>query len=181
VIRQKELAAALQEQRTYLLRFTQSDAASALFEHVVAGDKEQVTPDAVGQSIDKVQRLISTDLGGIPNSHLYDGQTSIYDLAETAFGGVVALREHFRCVPEIIQFSNHLSYNQKILPLREPRSAIVRPAILAHRVNGLRDTPAIASIRSGRWVAVELIWWSKARPGAWPSNATDSDGTHRNN
>jgi very-short-patch-repair endonuclease len=123
---------------------SQSDvsALAALYlgrEHVVVGDKEQVAPDAVGQSIDKVQRLISTDLGGIPNSHLYDGQTSIYDLAETAFGGVVALREHFRCVPEIIQFSNHLSYNQKILPLREPHSAIVRPAIVAHRVNGLRD------------------------------------------
>ena len=108
-------------------------------EHVVVGDKEQVTPDAVGQRLDHVQRLISTDLQGIPNSHLYDGQTSIYDLAETAFGGVVALREHFRCVPEIIQFSNHLSYNQTIRPLREPLSAAVRPALVAHRVNGFRD------------------------------------------
>jgi very-short-patch-repair endonuclease len=123
---------------------SQSDvtALAALYlgrEHVVVGDKEQVTPDAVGQRMDLVQRLISTDLQGIPNSHLYDGQTSIYDLAETAFGGVVALREHFRCVPEIIQFSNHLSYNQMILPLREPASAVVRPALIAHRVNGLRD------------------------------------------
>jgi hypothetical protein len=123
---------------------SQSDvtALAALYfgrEHVVVGDKEQVTPDAVGQRLDHVQRLISTDLQGIPNSHLYDGQTSIYDLAETAFGGVVALREHFRCVPEIIQFSNHLSYNQTIRPLREPLSAAVRPALVAHRVNGFRD------------------------------------------
>lgn len=108
-------------------------------EHVVVGDKEQVTPDAVGQRLDEVQRLISTNLQGIPNSHLYDGQTSIYDLAETAFGGVVALREHFRCVPEIIQFSNHLSYNNSIRPLRKPLSASVRPALVAHRVNGFRD------------------------------------------
>ena len=49
---------------------------------------------------------------------------SIYDLAETAFGGVVALREHFRCVPEIIQFSNDLSYNLTIRPLREPNSVL---------------------------------------------------------
>ena len=94
---------------------SQSDvtALAALYlgrEHIVVGDKEQVTPDAVGQRVGEVQRLIATDLHGIPNSHLYDGQTSIYDLAETAFGGVVALREHFRCVPEIIQFCNHLSY-----------------------------------------------------------------------
>jgi very-short-patch-repair endonuclease len=132
---------------------SQSDvsALAALYlgrDHVVVGDKEQVTPDAVGQKLDQVQRLISTDLREIPNSHLYDGQTSIYDLAETAFGGVVALREHFRCVPEIIQFSNHLSYNQAILPLREPDSAIVRPAVVAHRVNGLRDKGDTNSIEA---------------------------------
>jgi len=122
---------------------SQSDvtALAALYfgrEHVVVGDKEQVTPDAVGQRIDQVQRLIDTNLQGIPNSHLYDGQTSIYDLAETAFGGVVALREHFRCVPEIIQFSNDLSYNLTIRPLREPMSASVRPALIAQRVHGFR-------------------------------------------
>ena len=108
--------------------------------HIVVGDKEQVTPDAIGQRIEDVQRLIATDLQGIPNSHLYDGQTSIYDLAETAFGGVVALREHFRCVPEIIQFSNHLSYNNTIRPLREPFSASVRPALVPQRVNGYRES-----------------------------------------
>ena len=121
---------------------SQSDvtALAALYlgrEHVVVGDKEQVTPDAIGQRVGEVQRLIATDLQGIPNSHLYDGQTSIYDLAETAFGGVIALREHFRCVPEIIQFSNHLSY-RTIIPLREPHSAPVKPAVVSHRVNGHR-------------------------------------------
>ncbi len=108
--------------------------------HIVVGDKEQVTPDAVGQRLEDVQRLIATNLQGIPNSHLYDGQTSIYDLAEAAFGGVVALREHFRCVPEIIQFCNHLSYNNTIRPLREPFSASVRPALVPQRVCGYRET-----------------------------------------
>ncbi|MDR4465713.1 MAG: AAA domain-containing protein, partial [Nitrospira sp.] len=75
----------------------------------------------------------------IPNSHLYDGQTSIYDLAETAFGSVIALREHFRCVPEIIEFCNQLSYSHAIRPLREPLSASVRPALVAHHVQGFRD------------------------------------------
>ncbi|MGE0645055.1 MAG: AAA domain-containing protein [Nitrospira sp.] len=123
---------------------SQSDvtALAALYlghEHVVVGDKEQVTPDAVGQRLDEVQRLIATDLQGIPNSHLYDGQTSIYDLAETAFGSVIALREHFRCVPEIIEFCNQLSYSQAIRPLREPLSASIRPALVAHHIQGFRD------------------------------------------
>ena len=107
--------------------------------HIVVGDKEQVTPDAIGQSTDEVQRLIETELQGIPNNHLYDGQTSIYDLAEASFGGTVALREHFRCVPEIIQFSNHLSYNNAIRALREPYSAIVAPALVPQRVKGYRE------------------------------------------
>ena len=108
--------------------------------HIVVGDKEQVTPDAIGERSEDVERLIETDLHGIPNRHLYDGQTSIYDLADAAFGGVVALREHFRCVPEIIQFSNHLSYNNTIRPLREPFSAPVHPPLVSQRVNGYRES-----------------------------------------
>jgi len=125
---------------------SQSDvtALAALYlgnEQVVVGDKEQVTPDAVGQVLTDVSRLIETHLRGIPNSALYDGQTSIYDLAETAFGGVVALREHFRCVPEIIQFSNHLSYGT-ILPLREPTSSNIMPALVPYRIKGTRSLDA---------------------------------------
>lgn len=122
---------------------SQSDvtALAALYlgrSHVVVGDKEQVTPDAVGQRIDQVDRLIETDLQNIPNRHLYDGQISIYDLAEQAFGGVIALRQHFRSVPDIIQFSNRLSYDNKIEPLREASSANIVPALVSQRVKGYR-------------------------------------------
>lgn len=122
---------------------SQSDvtALAALYlgrSHVVVGDKEQVTPDAVGQRVEDVDRLIETDLQDIPNCHLYDGQISIYDLAEAAFGGVIALREHFRSVPDIIQFSNQLCYNNSIEPLREASSASVSPALVSQRVQGYR-------------------------------------------
>ena len=140
---------------------SQSDvsALAALYlgrRHIIVGDNEQVTPDAIGMRVDDVDRLIDAHLDGIPNSHLYDGQTSIYDLAETSFvGGIVRLREHFRCAPEIIQFSNTLSYNNEIRPLREPSSAGVRPAIVSERVQGRRvdkrndaEAAAIASLMS---------------------------------
>jgi len=126
---------------------SQSDvtALAALYlgrEQIVVGDKEQVTPEAIGQLVSQVQNLITTNLQGIPNSRLYDSETSIYDLAEQSFGGTVALKEHFRCVPEIIQFSNHLSYANTIRPLREPFAASVHPAMVPHRVTGLRDEMA---------------------------------------
>jgi len=62
-------------------------------------------------------------LGGVPNAHLYDGLTSIYDLARQSFGGSLALREHFRCVPDIVEFSNQLSYSGQMRPLRDPSTA----------------------------------------------------------
>lgn len=103
---------------------------------VVVGDHEQVSPSAVGQNLAVVQQLIDEHLVGIPNSILYDGRMSIYDLASSSFGGMVCLTEHFRCVPDIIEFSNNLSYEGRIKPLREAASARVSPALLVHRVEG---------------------------------------------
>ncbi|MFC4769533.1 AAA domain-containing protein, partial [Effusibacillus consociatus] len=94
---------------------------------VVVGDDQQVSPDAVGQRVEEIQQMIDTFLKGIPNNQLYDGQSSIYDLAKTSFAGMVQLREHFRCVPDIIQFSNHLSYDGKIMPLRDASKVQRKP------------------------------------------------------
>ncbi len=96
---------------------------------VIVGDHEQVSPMAVGMQISAMRTLIAQHLDRIPNNHLYDGTTSIYDLARQSFGGTIALREHFRCVPDIIEFSNALSYDFEIRPLRSPASA-PRPHVL---------------------------------------------------
>lgn len=102
---------------------------------IVVGDKEQVTPSAVGQNLGQIQVLIDTFLSEVPNKLLYDGRTSIYDLAEQSFGGTIRLLEHFRCVPEIIQFSNHLAYGD-IRPLRESSSSPFKKKLVAHRIQG---------------------------------------------
>lgn len=104
-------------------------------EVVIVGDHEQVSPDAVGQNQDEVTNLIDAHLKGIPNAALYDGKTSIYDLANSSFGGLVCLREHFRCVPEIIQFSNRLSYEGKIVPLRDESAVLLKPHVTSFRVS----------------------------------------------
>ena len=101
---------------------------------VVVGDDEQVSPDAVGQKLDEVQHLIDEHLGGIPMANLYDGQYSVYDVAKSSFGGTICLREHFRCVPEIIRFSNYLSYDGAIKPLRDASTVHLKPHVVSHRV-----------------------------------------------
>ncbi|WP_054971092.1 AAA domain-containing protein [Alicyclobacillus ferrooxydans] len=102
---------------------------------LVVGDDEQVSPDAVGQKVDEAQRLIDTYLTDVPNANIYDGKSSIYDLAKTSFPEV-QLREHFRCVSPIIQFSNHLSYGGDIRPLRDDSQVVRRPFTVPYRVEG---------------------------------------------
>ncbi len=102
---------------------------------VVVGDHEQVSPLAVGQRVDDAQRLIDEHLQGIPNAILYDGQASIYDVAQRSFDPV-CLREHFRCVAPIIEFSNRLAYDGKIKPLRDASRVRLRPHTVAYRVQG---------------------------------------------
>jgi len=95
---------------------------------IVVGDDKQVTPDAVGQGSDKETQLQHQWLNGkIPNAILYDGKASIYDRAKEVFGQSIMLKEHFRCVPEIIQYCNTLSYESKIQPLRDPSNVHLKP------------------------------------------------------
>jgi len=105
-------------------------------EAVVVGDHEQVSPYAVGHDTDKIQGLIDEILEDIPNRQLYDGKTSVYDLARQSFGGTIRLLEHFRCVPDIIQFSNLLCYGGEIRALREASASALEPHLVSHRVKG---------------------------------------------
>jgi very-short-patch-repair endonuclease len=106
---------------------------------VIVGDNEQVTPLGVGKSQAQLETLRRTMLEGIPNAHLFDHQVSIYDVARQSFGDAVRLVEHFRCVPEIIAFSNQLSYEGAIRPLRESTSTDIKPACVPCRVHGVRE------------------------------------------
>lgn len=101
---------------------------------LIVGDNEQVSPLAIGQKLDDIEKLINEYLFDIPNHILYTGQFSIYDLAQTAGYQPVRLKEHFRCVPEIIEYSNVLSYNGQIKPLRDSSQVKTRPFTVAHHV-----------------------------------------------
>lgn len=118
---------------------------------IVVGDDKQVSPMAVGVEEDKTTALQEMYLQDkIPNAHLYNAKMSIYDVAATTFQPLM-LREHFRCVPDIIGFSNMLSYDFKIKPLREASSSNIMPAVVNYRVKdgertgGLKTNPREAA------------------------------------
>lgn len=87
---------------------------------IVVGDDKQTSPENVGLNRQQVFDLLDEHLAMIPKYRtLFDPDNSLYDIAFQKFPGVVMLTEHFRCLPQIIAFSNTHAYNNRIIPLRD--------------------------------------------------------------
>ncbi len=87
---------------------------------VVVGDDKQISPTMAGKAQQPVFNLIRDFLAPtIPLPNRFDLKASLYDIALSAWPGSIMLKEHFRCLPEIIGFSNQLCYRNEIRPLRE--------------------------------------------------------------
>ncbi len=107
---------------------------------VVVGDDKQNSPEAVGVREEDIERLAHDHLKNFAFREEFRPDTSLYDHAERAFGTPVSLREHFRCVPEIIRFSNELCYQDApLIPLRQPPPKRLRPLVAKFVENGLCD------------------------------------------
>lgn len=101
---------------------------------IVVGDDEQTEPSLVGVSMDSVKSLIQEHLVDFQDRILWSPDSSLYSFAGR-FGSTVALREHFRCVPEIISFSSKLCYQGKIQALRESRGVLQLPHVVPIQCN----------------------------------------------
>jgi very-short-patch-repair endonuclease len=89
---------------------------------LIVGDHKQVSPSAVGMAEEKIKELSTRFLSQQPHGAQMTPDQSIYDLARVVFAGnSVMLKEHFRCVPAIIEFSNREFYQGDIRPLRLPK------------------------------------------------------------
>ena len=115
--------------------------AEALFLHYIAkkiiivGDDRQIAPYNVGINRDDVELLRGRYIADLPLSDYFDLEHSFFDQAYLRFGNRIRLCEHFRCMPEIIQFSNNLCYkNEPLLPLRQFGDARLQPVVVARHV-----------------------------------------------
>lgn len=105
---------------------------------IIVGDDKQVSPTGSFVNLDDLNSLAASTIKDvISNWSLFSASTSLYDIASTVCRPLM-LREHFRCVPDIIGFSNRLSYDGKIKPLRDSSSSDLRPAVINYRVAGHR-------------------------------------------
>ncbi|MCD0175534.1 AAA family ATPase [Deinococcus sp. 14RED07] len=104
---------------------------------IVVGDDKQISPDGVGISAEQVDTLVRKYLHDFPATHVIGTpQSSLYDFTKYAYPGVLALREHFRCMPEIIKFSSDLSYTEPLIALRQFGADRLQPLIAQHVPDG---------------------------------------------
>jgi very-short-patch-repair endonuclease len=109
---------------------------------LVVGDDKQVSPDAGFIASQRIQELKGRFLAEQPYGTEMTPEKSLYDLAARVFAAEqVMLREHFRCVPPIIAYSNRVFYKGGIQPLRIPKPSerLDPPLIDIHIPDGVRD------------------------------------------
>jgi hypothetical protein len=110
---------------------------------IVVGDDKQITPLHVGVDREQVDYLRRMHLQDIPYSQSLDLEGSLFAQAELRFPDRIRLREHFRCMPEIIQFSNNLSYStEPLIPLRQYGGQRQEPVKTVHVKDGYRKGSA---------------------------------------
>jgi superfamily I DNA and/or RNA helicase len=93
---------------------------------LIVGDDKQVSPDAVGLEEQKIGRLMNRFLGTQVATYRpqMSPESSIYDLFKVVFAkSAVMLKEHFRCVSPIIEYSKREFYNHELQPLRVPKAS----------------------------------------------------------
>jgi very-short-patch-repair endonuclease len=95
-------------------------------ELLIVGDDKQVSPDAVGLEEEKIRALMSRFLADQVRTYRpqMSPNSSIYDLFKVVFAkSAVMLKEHFRSVGPIIEYSKREFYNHELRPLRIPKTS----------------------------------------------------------
>lgn len=124
---------------------------------IVVGDDKQCAPAIAGKG--RHQAILDKLAAHLPDMptrlrQLYTPHTNLYQLLSTFFPQVIRLEEHFRCVPEIINWSSSTFYDNKLLPLRQYgaerldplRTHFVDGAVVAgrdSRIHNLKEAEAI--------------------------------------
>lgn len=107
---------------------------------IIVGDDKQISPISVGVTVDSVKDLQNKYLKDTCLGVGFDMDTSIYDLAQNVCGSKkVVLKEHFRCLPEIIEFSNIYFYGNQIncLKVRGKSNTIKEPIKTCYLEDGV--------------------------------------------
>ncbi|MFD8498052.1 AAA domain-containing protein [Amycolatopsis sp. NPDC059657] len=105
---------------------------------IVVGDDKQCTPYSSPRLLDGVIDRLRADFPDVP-SHVREvllPNGNLYNILSSAFPAVVRLREHFRCMPEIISWPSRQFYDDDLVPLRQHGANRLEPVLIGHVPNG---------------------------------------------
>lgn len=107
---------------------------------LIVGDNKQIAPEYIGTKSQAVQELRERYIRHLPVSSEFTNESSLFDQAAIHYRSSIRLKEHFRCMPEIIQFSNRLSYpNDPLIPLRQYGADRLDPIRRVHVPTGYQE------------------------------------------
>lgn len=102
---------------------------------VIVGDDKQIEPEGIGIQAEQVDALVGMYLKDLVNREVIGhAKASLFDFGNVTYPNRIGLREHFRCMPEIIQFSSDLSYaKEPLIALRQYGMQRLKP-LMAQQV-----------------------------------------------
>jgi very-short-patch-repair endonuclease len=128
---------------------------------LIVGDDKQVSPDGVGLEEEKIRNLMTRYL--INQVEHFRAQMtperSIYDLFKVVFAhSSTMLKEHFRCVGPIIEYSKREFYNHELKPMRLPKiSERLDPPLVDVLIeDGFRSDKADINLPEARFIVDEI-------------------------
>jgi len=109
---------------------------------IIVGDDKQISPENVGVLANAMTPYVHKHLKDIPHASCFEPEFSFFDYAKIFCNGMTVLREHFRCMPEIIEFSNKYFYapdGKGLYPLKQYSETRIPPLKTFYCKNGFTE------------------------------------------
>ncbi|MFA6875375.1 MAG: AAA domain-containing protein [Parabacteroides sp.] len=109
---------------------------------IIVGDDKQIAPENIGVDVDKMTPYIEEFLCDFEFKDCFHPDFSFFDFATVFCDERIVLREHFRCMPEIIQFCNKYFYapdGKGLYPLKQYSEKRLDPLKTVFCTNGYTE------------------------------------------
>ena len=108
---------------------------------IIVGDSKQIAPENISTQENNLVEIGNKYLKYLPHHELFaNRENSFFDIGAVRIKGRIRLREHFRCVDEIIEYCNKRFYKgESLIPLRQFGSDRLSPIKTVYVREGYKE------------------------------------------
>lgn len=129
---------------------------------VIVGDDKQISPELIIGDNARVNSLMGKYLQTPLFQTRFNVKNSLYDIAKQTFiESQLMLKEHFRCFPEIINFSNREFYSDSIKPLKLNKAITAINSYLVEDSISYSEIPSI-NMREAQLIVEKIAEFCQA-------------------